>query len=101
MPDQFWQVIREEAFEQELEFLLPDAREADEFVEGAEFMLARDPRAGDLAANSGAGDLEIWLMPMAPIRGQQVSIYYSFDDENVYFLSIQISYPRIPPPMRP
>jgi hypothetical protein len=40
MPERFWEIVREEAFEEELLFLIHDAREAEEFVEGAEFILA-------------------------------------------------------------
>ena len=43
MPELPRQVIRERSFERELRALIQDAREADDFVEGAEFVLARDP----------------------------------------------------------
>jgi hypothetical protein len=44
-------------------------READEFVEGAEFILARDPQIGSALGNG------IWFLPMAPIRGAQIALY--------------------------
>jgi hypothetical protein len=53
------QVIRERSFERELRALLRDVREADDFVEGAEFILARDP---DIGLPLGDG---IWFLPMA------------------------------------
>jgi hypothetical protein len=40
------QVIRERSFEHGLRALIQNTREADEFVEGAEFVLARDPEIG-------------------------------------------------------
>jgi hypothetical protein len=76
------QVIRERAFERQLRALIEEAREADEFVEGAEFILARDPRIG-----SPVGD-GIWLLPMAPIGRGQVALYYTFDDSTVTLLAI-------------
>ena len=97
MPERFWEVVREEAFEEELLFLIPDAREADEFVEGAEYILARDPLAGRFIG----GEPELWFMPMAPIRGQQVSLLYTFNDLTVFFVGVRLVYPRIPPPMPP
>lgn len=39
MPERYWEVVREEAFEEELLFLIPDAHQADDFVEGAEYIL--------------------------------------------------------------
>ena len=46
MPELPRQVIRERSFERELRALIRDAREADDFVDAAEFVLARDPEAG-------------------------------------------------------
>lgn len=57
MPERFWEIVREEAFEEELLFLIADAREADDFVEGAEYVLARDPRAGRFIG----GEPELWF----------------------------------------
>lgn len=62
--------------------LIQDAREADDFVEGAEFVLARDPEVG---SPLGEG---IWFLPMAPIGGVQVALYYTFDDSMVTLLAI-------------
>ena len=97
MPERFWEVVREEAFEEELLFLIPDEREADDYVEGAEYILARDPRAGDFIG----GEPEIWVMPMAPIRGQEVGLLYTFNELTVFFVSVRIFYPPVPPPMPP
>ena len=30
----------------------------------------------------------IWFLPMAPIRGAQVALYYTFDDSTVTLLAI-------------
>ena len=82
MPELPRQIIRERSFERELRFLIQDAREADEFVEGAEFVLARDPEAG---SPLGEG---IWFLPMAPTGKVQPTLYYTFDDSTVTLLAI-------------
>jgi hypothetical protein len=76
------QVIRERSFERQLRGLIEEAREADDFVEAAEFVLARDPEIG-----SPLGD-GIWFLPMAPVGGGQVALYYAFDDSTVMLLAI-------------
>lgn len=80
-------VIREHEFERELSHLLPlrSAREADEFVEAAEFVLARDPEIG-LRISDGSS---VWALPMAPLRGEQITLFYTFDESTVRLLSIQ------------
>jgi hypothetical protein len=76
------QVVRERLFERQLRVLVRDAREADEFVEAAEFVLARDPEIGSPL------DDDIWFLPMAPIAKAQIALYYTFDDSSVRLLAI-------------
>jgi hypothetical protein len=84
MPRKYWTVVREHRFEKELRALIRDAVRADQFVEGAEFVLARDPRQGvEIPGTS------IWLMPMAPIGQDQITLYYAFDETTVWLLSIR------------
>ena len=78
------QVIRERSFERQLRALIQDAREADGFVEAAEFVLARDPEIGSPL------DDGVWFLPMAPIGKAQVALYYAFDDSMVTLLAIAI-----------
>jgi hypothetical protein len=82
MPEFPRQVIREHSFERELRALIRDARLADDFVEAAEFILARDPEIG-----SRLGD-GLWFLPMAPIDETQIALYYAFDDSTVTLLAI-------------
>ena len=84
MADHLRRVIREYRFERELQALIADAADADRFVEGAEFLLVRDPEIG-FQLEPGS---DIWFLPMAPIHGEQVSLYYTFDEETVWLLSI-------------
>ena len=87
MPEYFREVVREEAFEDELHVLIGDSRAADEFVEAAEFVLARNPEAGLMAPDAEP----VWFMPMAPIEGRQIALYYVFDETTVYLLGIRPS----------
>ncbi len=84
MPDQRRQIVREYHFERDLRMLIRDAKEADEFVEAAEFVLARDPEIGLRIAP----DSDVWVLPMAPVRGVQISLYYTFDESTVWLISI-------------
>jgi hypothetical protein len=55
-------------------------RRADEFLEGAENILARRPDCGHQLEDSN-----IWFLPGHVIN---LGLYYTFDDNHVYFLSI-------------
>ena len=83
MPEFIREVIREPRFEQELKELIRDVVAAHQFVEAAEFLLARDPLIG-----SETEDPLVWAMPMAPIEDVQIALYYTFDDSTVWFFSI-------------
>jgi hypothetical protein len=78
-------VIREHSFERNLAALFSDEREADDFVEAAEYILARNPKAGLLLYPNGS----VWFLPMAPISGAQVSLYYTFDDRTVWLFALK------------
>jgi len=81
------EVIREPAFEDELHVLISrNPREADEFIEGAEYILARNPESGIMALDAPP----LWFMPMAAAGGKQVTLYYTFDETSVLFVGIRI-----------
>jgi hypothetical protein len=77
-------VIREHEFDEQLRALIVDMEEADEFTAGAEDLLARHPESGMPAAH----DRSVWYLPMSPVRGQRVSLFYGFDESTVVFLAI-------------
>ena len=64
--------------------LIHDAIPAGRFVEAAEFLLARDPLIGTPIDD----DRLVHFLPMAPIEGEQVSLYSAFDESTVWLLSI-------------
>ena len=84
MGEQFREVVREHRFERDLRALVRQAIPADRFVEAAEYLLARDPLIG-----SPTDDVNVWFLPMAPIAGQQIALYYAFDDSTVWLLAIE------------
>jgi hypothetical protein len=75
-------IVRDERFELEMEYIEPIVRRADEFMEGAETILSRDPEAGCRLAP----DSNVWF-----VCGHTVdaALYYTFDEDHVYFLSIE------------
>ena len=77
-------VFREEEFNEQLRALIPDFEEADEFTAGAEDLLSREPEIGVPATS----DDSIWILPMPPVRGRRVTLYYTFDQTSVVFLCI-------------
>jgi len=83
MPEFIRQVIRKPRFEEELRRLIAKAIAADQFVEAAEFLIARDP-----LIESQTEDPRVWAMAMALLEGAQVVLYYTFDDSTVWLLSI-------------
>lgn len=64
--------------------LLVNEEEADEFTNTAEIVLAENPLMGVPVTKDGT----IWQLAMPPVRGRSVSLYYSFDEQNVTFLFI-------------
>lgn len=77
-------VVRESAFEDERHVLIRSAVRADEYVEGAEFSLARDPVIG-----MPLEDSYVWSLAMAPIGGRQIVLYYAFDDRTVWLMALR------------
>ena len=81
--DKYREIVRNPLFEQDLSKLEFDAVRADEFTEGAEFVLSRNPEYGTEIAK------HVWFLPMwQPSKGKRVNLYYTFDQDHVYFLSL-------------
>ena len=81
------EIIREHEFEEQSRALIIDTEDADEFTAGAEDLLSREPESGVPASRDGS----IWFLPMAPVRSRRVSLFYTFDETTVVFLSILAS----------
>jgi len=76
------QIVHEHEFDEQLYRLIGDPQDAEEFIAAAEENLAVDPRIGTPASF----DDSVWYIPMSPVRGRRVSIFYTFDDEKVNLL---------------
>ena len=74
-------IIRDKRFEREMAEIERNVRRADEFLEGAEIILSREPERGCPLEGSN-----VWF-----ISGHTVdlALYYTFDEDYVYFLSVQ------------
>jgi hypothetical protein len=79
-------VVRDPRFEAEMQQIERNVEKADEFLRGAETILSRKPEAG----HHLGGDSHVWFLSGYTV---DLSLYYTFDDEKVYWLSIR----KIPP----
>jgi hypothetical protein len=77
-------VVREHHFEKDLADIIGDIAAADDFVAGAEWLLAQNPEIGFPIAEGSS----VWFLPMAPVEGAQVALYYTFDDSTVWLISL-------------
>ena len=77
-------VVESQQFADELQKLRPDPVRADDFVDGAKWVLSRNPEVGTKIGNS------VWFLPMT--LGNSI-IYYTFEEDRVDLLSIQVIVP--------
>jgi hypothetical protein len=75
-----WTIVEEVRFATELAALMGSSIRADEFMEGAIWVLARKPETGRKLTE------DVWILPMLL---QNTSLFYRFDDHQVYLLSIR------------
>jgi len=78
-------VIEEPYFALQLKRLRSDARLIDAFIDGAKWVLARDPEMGIQVFES------IWLLPSNVPNGLPLNLYYSFDLNTVTLISIEVA----------
>ena len=74
-------VVRSKRFEQEMARIISSVQKADEFLEGVETILARSPESGYQLEDSN-----VWFIAGHTV---DIALYYTFDADHVYFLSIQ------------
>ena len=66
--------------------IVSSVRRADEFLEGAETILSRNPQAG-----CRLDDSNVWFIAGHTV---DVALYYTFDDDYVHFLAVE----KVAPP---
>lgn len=84
MPARQRTIVETKQFRKELRRIEPNPVHADELIDGAKWVLSRDPYRGvQLAPRS-----KVWFLAMDPPKARPVGLYYTFDDDTVHFLSI-------------
>jgi hypothetical protein len=82
--DKYRQIVKNPRFEQDLAQLNFDPVRADEFTEGAEWFLGREPRRGTQVSRN------VWFLPMwEPGKAKPVNLYYTFSDDSIVFLALR------------
>jgi len=90
MPARIREIVYDDRFLADLYSLEGNPQIADEFLEGAEYVLSREPRLGTQIFHGSP----VWFLPIADIlRLPPLSLFYTFDDHHVFFLSLKISHP--------
>jgi hypothetical protein len=85
LPVTMREIIEEHRFADELAQIIDDVRRADEFIDGAKWLLSRAPKSG-----TQIGSSNVWFLPMKEVPAiMPVIMYYTFDEHFVNFLSIQ------------
>jgi hypothetical protein len=84
--DSIREVIYEPEFDQQLKQVSPDFFRADEFIQGSEWVLARDPESGSRVSES------VWILPSIDIGRDncKATIFYTFNDHKVWMLAIEV-----------
>lgn len=81
-------IVKEASFEEDLRGIEPDAKRADEFIEGAEWVLSRNPTIGTQVNPNSC----VWFLPTTETSSvMPLVVYYTFNEERVHLLSVQIA----------
>lgn len=79
-------IVKNKRFEKELEALKLDTKGADDFIEGTEWVLSRNPEYGVRLSP----DMNIWVVTVSDISSlPPLKLYYAFNNDYVWFLSIK------------
>lgn len=71
------------------ELVAGGAKAADEFIEGVEWALARNATIGTQITTD---DPPVWFLPIAAApRVTPIGVYYTFDDDHVYLIWIDLA----------
>jgi hypothetical protein len=79
-------IVREQLFEKQLKRIEKDFERADQFIQGVEWVLCKNPEAGYQVRD----DSPVWGIAAQPdLTAEPVVVYYTFNDTHVYLLSIR------------
>ena len=77
-------IVETKQFRKELRRIESNPVAADALIDGAKWVLARDPYRGvQLAPRS-----KVWFLAIDPPNARPVGLYYAFDEDTVHLLSI-------------
>jgi hypothetical protein len=76
-------IVREEGFESSLLYLFSDWRDAEAYLAPAEEVLAMDATLGTEFEDG------VWTLPMAPVRGADIWLFYTFYDTVVVLQEVK------------
>ncbi len=79
-------ITEEPSFRQELLAIEPDPQAADVLLEGAIWVLSRDPRQG---RHIGGHYSLTWYFTITRPSKPSLTLYYTFDDREVLLVSVQ------------
>lgn len=88
MAERLRTVIWEQRFEQDFARLKRRARRVKDFVDASEWALARDPYRGVQIPHT-----QIWVLTSRTVayRLPPVTLYYTFDDNEIHFWAIEFA----------
>lgn len=82
----FRTVIRNTRFNEELQAIKSEVKRADEFIRGIEWQLSRKPESGTKVGP----EYHVWTFPVLDALDlPELVVYYTFNDDNVWLLSIK------------
>jgi hypothetical protein len=73
-------IVKNPRFEEEMTAIEEDVKRADDFLNGVEKILRREPECGTRLGRS-----HVWFIPGWTV---DLNIYYTFNDDEVFLLSI-------------
>jgi hypothetical protein len=85
-PPKMRDIVKTKRYETDLQAIIGNVEKADEFLEGVELIISRDPQAGTCMGPSS----HVWFIPGHTV---DVAIYYTFDNDRVYLLSARKTLP--------
>ena len=77
-------IVYEKTFDAALAEIQPSFERADEFLQGVEWILRRNPSFGVCLDEA----LNLWMVAAADVFPESYAIWYTFDAKKVCFLSI-------------
>lgn len=82
-------IVLDTGFEEQLAALIRWEPWRDDYLAGAQALLAVDPSAG-LHVITGKSGEEIWKLPLPPVDNRTVTLFYTFDAQDVTFLFLDV-----------